>query len=202
MDISNLWEARKLLPGISEGEFAPWEIESHNLKFIKPYVEEKIDDKLYTKKRLRERLKELRAECYKLLAESSEDPFAALCNQPRLERINRRIREYVYRLQPVSKRPRSEITQDTIQRAKESPISDHLGTWKFHRRGKTSVGLCPFHKERTGSFTIYTKNNRWTCFAGCGSGDSIDLVMKLKNLSFIQAVKFLCPNTPSHTNKV
>jgi hypothetical protein len=200
----DLWERRLVIPGISEGEFTEQEIEAHNLKYgtIYPGKDIKEDDKLYTKKRIRERLKELRAECYQLLAEGAEDSFAAICNQSRLERLNRRIREYQYRLRDVPKGRGTEITPDTIRRAKESPISDYLVGWKSRRTGRTLVGKCPLpgHSESTGSFTVYPEQNRWHCFGQCGiGGDVIDLVCKTQNLSFISAVKFLNFNQPPAT---
>ncbi len=50
---------------------------------------------------------------------------------------------------------------------------------------------CPFHKERTASFKVYEKDNRFVCF-GCGvRGSPIDFVMKYKNCDFKEAVTFL-----------
>ncbi len=50
---------------------------------------------------------------------------------------------------------------------------------------------CPLHNEDTPSFTVFKKDNHWRCF-GCGEGgDPIDLVMKLYNLPFVEAVKKL-----------
>ena len=53
------------------------------------------------------------------------------------------------------------------------------------------VGLCPFHGEKTPSFNIYTENGSFYCF-GCGvGGDVITFVMKMENLDYVDAVKFL-----------
>ena len=53
------------------------------------------------------------------------------------------------------------------------------------------VGLCPFHGEKTPSFNIYTENGSFYCF-GCGvGGDVITFIMKIENLDYIDAVKFL-----------
>lgn len=53
------------------------------------------------------------------------------------------------------------------------------------------VGCCPFHKERTPSFVVDTRTNKYVCY-GCGEhGDVIDFVCKSNNLSFTEAVKAL-----------
>ena len=53
------------------------------------------------------------------------------------------------------------------------------------------VGLCPFHGEKTPSFNIYTENGSFYCF-GCGAGgDVITFIMKIENLDYVEAVKFL-----------
>ena len=62
---------------------------------------------------------------------------------------------------------------------------------QLKRRGRNLVGLCPFHGEKTPSFNIYTENGSFYCF-GCGvGGDIITFVMKIENLDYMEAVKFL-----------
>lgn len=59
------------------------------------------------------------------------------------------------------------------------------------RHGRNMVGLCPFHGEKTPSFNIYTENGSFYCF-GCGvGGDVITFIMKIENLDYVEAVKFL-----------
>lgn len=59
------------------------------------------------------------------------------------------------------------------------------------RRGNTLVGLCPFHNEKTGSFTVYPQTSSFYCF-GCGAaGDAISFMMKIENLDYMEAVKTL-----------
>lgn len=59
------------------------------------------------------------------------------------------------------------------------------------RRGKTLVGLCPFHNEKTPSFTVYPESQSFYCF-GCGSGgDAVTFLRKIENLDYIDAVKTL-----------
>ena len=69
-------------------------------------------------------------------------------------------------------------------------IEDVVGNYvKLKKQGTSKVGLCPFHNEKTPSFNIFGKTNRFKCF-GCGkSGDSIDFVALMDNLGFVEAVK-------------
>lgn len=68
----------------------------------------------------------------------------------------------------------------------ETVISSHVN---LKRRGKTLVGLCPFHNEKTPSFTVYPESRSFYCF-GCGAGgDVISFVRRIENLDYIEAVK-------------
>ena len=59
------------------------------------------------------------------------------------------------------------------------------------RRGKTLVGLCPFHNEKTPSFTVYPDTRSFYCF-GCGAGgDIITFVRRMENLDYVEAVRTL-----------
>lgn len=59
------------------------------------------------------------------------------------------------------------------------------------RHGNTSKGLCPFHNEKTPSFTVYHDTQSFYCF-GCGvGGDVITFVRQIENLDYIDAVKKL-----------
>ncbi len=84
----------------------------------------------------------------------------------------------------------SSISETDIQHAKEMEISP-LYEGKLRKVGTTLVGLCPFHQEKTPSFTIYLNSNTFYCF-GCQTfGDSISFIQKTKNLSFSEAVRWL-----------
>lgn len=84
---------------------------------------------------------------------------------------------------------RAEINEDTIQRAREVPMSDLIPDLKL-KSGKL-VRCCPFHEEKTPSFTVFPQTNSYYCF-GCGeAGNPIDYVMKIQNMIFLQAVKYL-----------
>ena len=59
------------------------------------------------------------------------------------------------------------------------------------RRGKNLVGLCPFHNEKTPSFSVNEEKGFYHCF-GCGkSGDVIAFVRDYFGLSFVDAIKKL-----------
>ena len=62
---------------------------------------------------------------------------------------------------------------------------------KLDRRGKNMVGLCPFHNEKTPSFTVSPEKQLFHCF-GCGaSGNAFSLIMQLENMNFPEAARFL-----------
>lgn len=72
-------------------------------------------------------------------------------------------------------------------------IRDKLETGlEFKKIGFSDfVIICPFHKEKTPSFRINTCFQFYHCY-GCGiSGDVFDFVMKIKNVDFLEAVKYL-----------
>ncbi|MGN0463781.1 MAG: DNA primase [Acutalibacteraceae bacterium] len=62
---------------------------------------------------------------------------------------------------------------------------------ELRRRGKNLVGLCPFHNEKTPSFTVYPDSQSFYCF-GCGAGgEVISFVRRIENLDYYEAVKSL-----------
>ena len=74
----------------------------------------------------------------------------------------------------------------------KTDIEDVISTYvTLKRRGATLVGLCPFHNEKTPSFTVYLATPSFYCF-GCGAGgDAITFVKKIENLDYLDAVKTL-----------
>ncbi len=59
------------------------------------------------------------------------------------------------------------------------------------RAGKNFKGLCPFHAEKTPSFTVNPSLQRWRCF-GCGQyGDVFDFIMRIENVTFLEAARLL-----------
>ena len=63
------------------------------------------------------------------------------------------------------------------------------GQIHLRKRGKNFVGLCPFHQEKTPSFTVSEDKQIYHCF-GCGAGGNVfKFLMELKNISFVEAVE-------------
>lgn len=59
------------------------------------------------------------------------------------------------------------------------------------KRGRNYIGLCPFHREKTPSFTVSLDKQIFKCF-GCGQGGNvISFIMKIENLEFFEAVEML-----------
>ena len=58
-------------------------------------------------------------------------------------------------------------------------------------RGRVRQGVCPFHEEAEGSFTVYSDSQRFYCF-GCGlGGDVLDFIQRVENLSLPEALRRL-----------
>lgn len=74
----------------------------------------------------------------------------------------------------------------------KTDIEDVISTYvTLKRRGATLVGLCPFHNEKTPSFTVYPATQSFYCF-GCGAGgNAITFLKKIENLDYLDAVKTL-----------
>ncbi len=74
----------------------------------------------------------------------------------------------------------------------KTDIEDIISTYvTLRKNGSTSKGLCPFHNEKTPSFTVYSDTQSFYCF-GCGAGgDAVTFLKKIENLDYIDAVKLL-----------
>jgi len=85
------------------------------------------------------------------------------------------------------------IPRETIDRifaaAKiEEVVSDYV---TLRKRGANLIGLCPFHTEKTGSFTVSPSKGIYKCF-GCGaSGHALKFIMEIEQCTFVEAVKQL-----------
>ncbi|WP_123053014.1 DNA primase [Clostridium sp. JN-1] len=85
------------------------------------------------------------------------------------------------------------ISEDVVEKVKYSnDIVDVISeTVKLKRSGKNYIGLCPFHNEKTPSFSVSIDKQIYKCF-GCGeAGNVITFVMKTRNLTFPEAVESL-----------
>lgn len=85
------------------------------------------------------------------------------------------------------------FNEDTIKEIRESNdivdvVSEHI---TLKRTGSNFVGLCPFHNEKTPSFSVSPSKQMYHCF-GCGEGgDVISFTMKKANIDFIEAIELL-----------
>lgn len=85
------------------------------------------------------------------------------------------------------------IAQDTIRQIQSRiDIVDIVGSFvKLRRRGANYLGLCPFHNEKTPSFTVSPSKEFYKCF-GCGrSGNAIGFLMEHEKYSFVEAIHWL-----------
>ena len=84
--------------------------------------------------------------------------------------------------------PREIIEEIRYRNDIEDVISSYV---TLKRAGSNLVGCCPFHNEKTPSFTVFTSNKNFYCF-GCGAGgDVITFIMKAENLDYPSALEFL-----------
>ncbi len=85
------------------------------------------------------------------------------------------------------------ISQAIIEELKiRCPIEDVISSYVTLRRaGSNHLGLCPFHSEKTPSFTVFSGTSSFYCF-GCGAGgDVISFIMRAENLDYRDALEFL-----------
>ena len=83
-----------------------------------------------------------------------------------------------------------QLTVDKILQTAQ--ISDVVGDFvSLRKRGVNFIGLCPFHDEKTPSFTVSPAKNICKCF-GCGKGGSpVNFVMEHEQLSYYDALRYL-----------
>src|SRR5688572_5113971 len=85
------------------------------------------------------------------------------------------------------------ISQQTIQQIlSRIDIVEIVGSFvKLKKRGTSYLGLCPFHNEKTPSFTVSPSKEIYKCF-GCGaSGNSISFLMEHEKYSYVEALRWL-----------
>lgn len=85
------------------------------------------------------------------------------------------------------------ISKETIEEILlRTDIQTLIGGYVSLKRASANLkGLCPFHSEKTPSFTVYPANNSFYCF-GCGAGgDQISFIMRMEHLDYPDAVEFL-----------
>lgn len=97
-----------------------------------------------------------------------------------------------------------QISEEILEKIKsQNDIVDVISERvRLRKSGRNFTGLCPFHNEKTPSFSVSQEKQIYKCF-GCGeAGNVISFVMKEKDLPFIEAVKYLAnrANIPLEMN--
>ena len=90
------------------------------------------------------------------------------------------------------------IDQSVIEEIKaRNDIVDLISSYvSLKRAGSNMLGLCPFHSEKTPSFTVFPARQGYYCF-GCGAGgDAITFVRQIENLEYVPALEFLASRFP------
>lgn len=85
------------------------------------------------------------------------------------------------------------IPRETIDRIFEAAkIEDVVGRYvTLKKRGANLLGLCPFHHEKTGSFTVSPSKSIYKCF-GCGkAGSAVGFIMEIEQCTYVEALKHL-----------
>ncbi len=82
-----------------------------------------------------------------------------------------------------------EVIEDILNSARvEEVVGDFV---RLTKRGVNHIGLCPFHNEKTPSFSVNAAKGIFKCF-GCGvGGDSVGFIMKHENCSYVEALRYL-----------
>lgn len=83
------------------------------------------------------------------------------------------------------------ISQETIQRVKNTArIEEVVERYvSLIKKGSNYVACCPFHDEKTPSFTVSPARGIATCFGGCGTYDAIRFVMKFRQVGYSEAIR-------------
>ncbi|HHT96561.1 MAG TPA: DNA primase [Clostridiales bacterium] len=84
--------------------------------------------------------------------------------------------------------PEEIVEEVTVRNDIIEIISSHV---RLQKKGNSYMGLCPFHNEKTASFSVSPNKQLYHCF-GCGAGGNVfTFVMEYENYSFNEAIKYL-----------
>ena len=74
----------------------------------------------------------------------------------------------------------------------KNPIEEVISSYVVLKKsGSTYKGLCPFHNERTPSFTVYPNTNSFYCFGCQNGGDAVTFIKNIENLDYVESVRLL-----------
>ena len=80
-----------------------------------------------------------------------------------------------------------EVIEEVIRR---NDIEQVIGRYvDLRRAGSNLVGLCPFHSEKTPSFTVFRNTDSFYCFGCAAGGNVITFIQKIENLDYVSAVQ-------------
>ncbi|HOO70934.1 MAG TPA: DNA primase [Spirochaetota bacterium] len=86
------------------------------------------------------------------------------------------------------------IPRETIEQIRErASIAEIIKRYvpSLQKKGRNHIGLCPFHKEKTPSFTVSEEKNMFHCFGCQASGNVFSFISKIEGLDFPESVKFV-----------
>ena len=85
------------------------------------------------------------------------------------------------------------IPKETINRIYEAAkIEEVVGRYvNLKKKGANLIGLCPFHNEKTGSFTVSPSRGIYKCFGCTKAGGPVQFVMEIEQCSYIEAIRML-----------
>ena len=95
----------------------------------------------------------------------------------------------VTKLQTVAGRIPQHFINDLLDRADIVDVID--GRVPLKKKGKNYSGLCPFHDEKTPSFSVSPDKQFFHCFGCQESGTALTFIMKYERLEFVEAVELL-----------
>ena len=87
----------------------------------------------------------------------------------------------------------AKISEQSIEQIRNrADIIDIVSSYvELKKRGRNFFGLCPFHNEKTSSFSVSPDKQIFKCF-GCGAGgSSIDFIMEIEKLDFVESIRYL-----------
>ena len=77
------------------------------------------------------------------------------------------------------------MQKEFIASVKEAiPLNQLFEQYSVRRGSSNNQYFCPFHEDKSPSLSITSDDKSWKCFAGCGSGDALDFIQKIENISF------------------
>src|SRR5690625_4721464 len=105
----------------------------------------------------------------------------------------------------------SQIPEEVIENIRrENDIVDIVGEYvSLKKQGRNYFGLCPFHDEKSPSFSVTKEKQIFHCF-GCGKGGNvITFLMEVESFTFVEALRFLgdkvgvnLPERPNNTKSI